>query len=321
MIMFINHKIYNEQYHTIGATGIGLKISYVNDMLKHFRQKYSFNVYFLNQDGEVVLYEHGMNPLRSLADVPELNFLGDLILSKESRILDYSRAGEEYLLNTKYIPELDLYLVVEAKLSGFTKEVKRTFYFNLLSSLLATLVIAFLILKTIKKHHLNLSYLAQYDDLTNLKNRRVFNEELQHFLLLSQRRHSYLSLLFFDLDDFKKINDKFGHQTGDKVLIRIADILQHNLRQTDIMGRWGGEEFIIALIDTDLDDAKIIAEKLKTDIEKDDVLSQLTDKNVTASFGLTTLNSKDTMDSLLSRADDALYEAKKGGKNRIVSVL
>ncbi len=318
MIMFINHKIYDDKYHVIGATGIGLKISYVNDMLKHFRQKYGFNVYFLNQTGKVVLYEQGVNPLKNLKDVPELNALKDVIISKERRVLDYTKAGEQYLLNTKYISELDLYLIVEAKLSEFIKDVKRTFYFNLFSSLFATLIITFLILKTVKKHQENLNYLADYDDLTNLKNRRRFNEELEHFLLLGQRRQSNLSLLFFDLDDFKNINDKLGHQIGDKVLKHIADILKHNIRQTDIVGRWGGEEFIAAFIDTELESARIISEKLRTCIEKDKTLYHITNQSITASFGLTALNETDTMDSFMKRADEGLYEAKRKGKNQIV---
>ena len=318
MIMFINHKIFDQQYHMIGATGIGLKISYINDMLKYFRQKYRFTVYFLNHDGEIIIYEHGINPLRNLKDVPELNALKDLILSNESRVLEYSRANEEYLVNTKYIPELDLYLVVEAQLSGFIEEVKKTFYFNLLSSLLATFIITFLILKSVKKFNKNLNYLAQYDELTTLKNRRVFNEDLRNLFLLSQRRQSFLALLFFDLDDFKEINDTFGHQTGDKVLIRVAEILKYNLRQTDIMGRWGGEEFIVALHDAEIENAKVIAEKLRTHIEKDEFLHQLTNKNITASFGLTMLNEQDTMDSLFKRADDALHEAKRNGKNQVI---
>jgi diguanylate cyclase (GGDEF)-like protein len=320
MIMFINHKIYNDQSHMIGVTGIGLKISYVNDMLKFFRQTFGFNVFFFNQDGEVVLYERDVNPIRNLKDVSELNSLKDSIMSKESRVLEYSRAGEAYLVNTKYIPELDLFLFVEAKFSEYIKEVKKTFYFNLLSSLFATLLITSLILKTVKKYHKNLKHLANYDDLTTLKNRRMFNEELHHFFLLSQRRQSCLSLLFFDLDDFKKINDTLGHQTGDKVLQRVADILKQNIRQTDIMGRWGGEEFIVAFIDTDIESAKVISEKLRIHIEKDEVMHQLTNQTITASFGLTALNEQDTMDALLKRADDALYEAKGSGKNRIICV-
>jgi len=320
MIMFINHKIYDQQYQMIGATGIGLKISYVNDMLNYFRQKYHFNVYFLNKAGDVVLYEHGVNPLRNIKEVSELNALRHLILSKESKLLEYTKENENYLINTKYIPELDLYLVVEAKLSEFLLDVKKTFYFNLLSSLFATLLITFLILKTVNKHYKNVDYLAKYDDLTNLKNRRTFNEELEYFLLLCKRRSSSLSLTFFDLDNFKNVNDTFGHQTGDKVLQRVADILKDNLRQTDLMGRWGGEEFIVAFIDTELDNAKFITEKIRAHIEKDEVLSQLTNIKVTASFGLTTITVQDTVDSLLNRADQALYKAKEKGKNQVVCI-
>lgn len=320
MIMFINHKIYNEQYHMIGATGIGLKISYVNDMLKYFRQQYNFNVYFLNKAGEVVLYEHGVNPLRDIKDVSELNALKDLIISKESKVLEYTRENEEYLVNTKYIPELALYLVVEAKLSEFLLDVKKTFYFNLLSSLVATFLITFLILKIVNKYYKDVNHLAKYDDLTNLKNRRAFNEELEHFLLLCKRRRSHLSLLFFDLDNFKNVNDTFGHQTGDKVLQRIADILKDNVRQTDIMGRWGGEEFIVAFIDTESENAKLIAEKIRIHIEKDEILYQFTNIKVTASFGLTTVNDQDTVASLLNRADQALYKAKEDGKNQVVCI-
>lgn len=83
-----------------------------------------------------------------------------------------------------------------------------------------------------------------------------------------------------------------GHQTGDKVLQRVAHILKDNIRQTNIMGRWGGEEFIVAFIDTELDDAKFIAEKIRAHIEKDEVLSQLTNIKVTASFGLTTITAQ-----------------------------
>jgi len=320
MIMFINHKIYDPQNKMIGVAGIGLRISYVNEIFNYFRKKYHFNVYFLNKTGEVVLSEYGVNPLRDIREISELNDLRHLIISKESKLLEYTKQNEEYLINTKYIPELDLYLVVEAKLSDFLWNVKKTFYFNLLSSLFATLLIAFLILKTVKKYYKEVDYLAKYDDLTNLKNRRAFNEELAHFLSLCKRRRSHLSLTFFDLDNFKNVNDTFGHQTGDRVLQRVADILKNNLRQTDLIGRWGGEEFIVAFIDTELDNAKFITEKIRAHIEKDALLSQLTNikVTVTASFGLTTLTAQDTLDSLLNRADQALYKAKEKGKNQVV---
>ncbi|ABM03656.1 diguanylate cyclase [Psychromonas ingrahamii 37] len=317
MIIFINHKIYDQQSHLIGATGIGLKFSDVNEMLNNFRQKYNFNVYFLNQAGKVILYEKGVNPLRDIKNISELNVLRDSIISKESKLLEYTKESEEYLMSTKYIPELDLYLVVEAKRSEFLLNVQKTFYFNLLCSLLGTILIAFLILKTVNKYYKEMEHLAKYDALTNLKNRRAFNEELEHSLLLCKRRASHLSLTFFDLDDFKSVNDTFGHQTGDKVLQYVADILKDDIRQTDIIGRWGGEEFIVAFIDTELEDAKFITEKIRAHIEKDSFLSQLKNMKVTASFGLTTITTQDTLDSLLERADQALYKAKENGKNQV----
>ncbi|DAB37415.1 MAG TPA: GGDEF domain-containing protein, partial [Sulfuricurvum kujiense] len=127
LIMFINHKIYDNDFHFVGATGIGLKISYINDMLKRFRQEYNFTVIFINEKGEIVLSERTDTNIKSLSDTPALYNLSDQIIVKDSKILEYQKDGENYLLKTKYIPELDLYLLVEAKLDDFTKNVRQTF--------------------------------------------------------------------------------------------------------------------------------------------------------------------------------------------------
>lgn len=317
MIMFINHKIFDSEFHMIGATGIGLRVSYINDMLKRFRKQYNFKVYFLNEAGEVVLFEHGVNDLRHIKDIPELYALKDDLTAKQSKVLEYSEMGEEYLLNTKYIPELDLYLIVEAKLSHFMEGVVETFYFNLIGSLLVTILITLLILATIKKYHKKLEYLASYDPLTDLPNRRSFDKKFQQFFLLQKRNFSPIALLFFDLDDFKHVNDTHGHQCGDKVLKRIAQILKQHIRQTDLIARWGGEEFIVAFIDCDLEEAKLISEKLRKGIEEDEFLRQTSAQRVTASFGLTSVTPEDSVDTLLKRVDGALYEAKSSGKNQI----
>lgn len=318
MVMFINHKIFNDEYHMIGATGIGLKISYINDMLKHFRKQYSFNVYFLNEEGEVVLYENNVNSLRDIKDIPELYALKDDLITKEKKVIDYTKAGEDYLLNTKYIPELDLYLIVEAKLSYFIRDVRKTFYFNIIGSMLVSMLIALMILITIRRYHKKLEYLASNDTLTDLPNRRSFNQKFQHFFLLNKRSSDPMTLLFFDLDNFKNINDTQGHQIGDKVLKRIADIIKQNIRKTDLVARWGGEEFMITFIDSNIEEAKIIAEKLRKQIETDIFLQQITNTTVTASFGLTNVNEQDTIDIVLKRVDDALYKAKYSGKNQII---
>lgn len=317
LIMFINHKIYDNEYHLVGATGIGLKISYINDMLKRFRQEYNFTVIFINEKGEIVLSERTDTKIKSLSDTPELYNLSDQIIVKDSKILEYQKDGENYLLKTKYIPELDLYLLVEAKLDDFTKNVRQTFYLNLAASLLVTVIITFIILLMIRGYNKKLEFMARNDTLTGLMNRNAFNDSFNDFLHLCRRNGDPLSLIFFDIDNFKTINDTLGHQVGDSVLIRIAELLKIRLRRTDIIGRWGGEEFIIGLVDTDHKNAEVIAETLRSAFEDDTRLLHLAPSPVTASFGVVTARTDDTIDTLLTRADLAMYRAKELGKNRI----
>ncbi|MDP3292189.1 MAG: GGDEF domain-containing protein, partial [Sulfuricurvum sp.] len=259
--------------------------------------------------------------IKSLSDTPALYNLSDQIIVKDSKILEYQKDGENYLLKTKYIPELDLYLLVEAKLDDFTKNVRQTFYLNLAASLLVTVIITFIILLMIRGYNKKLEFMARNDTLTGLMNRTAFNDSFNEFLHLCKRRGDPLSLIFFDIDNFKTINDTLGHQVGDSVLIRIAELLKARLRRTDIIGRWGGEEFILGLVDTDQEDAEVIAETLRSAFEEDPRLIHLAPSPVTASFGIVTARTGDTIDTLLTRADSAMYRAKELGKNRIEMAL
>jgi len=315
LIMFINYKIFDDESHMIGATGIGLKISYINDMLKRFRQKFLFNVYFINKNGKVVLSERGINNLKNIDDDSKLAKFKDELISKEDQVLQYVRDDESYLIKTKYIPELDLHLIVEAKISNFTQKLKQTFYLNLFISLLVTIIVTLIIIYIIRSYNVKLEHLANYDTLTNLPNRRTFNERLEHFFLLKKRQNIPLSILLIDIDNFKSINDTQGHLIGDKVLQRISKVLKNNIRKTDIIARWGGEEFTIVLINANADESKIMAEKLRKSLEVDSVLYSLAKHEVTGSFGLSEVQKNDTISSLLQRVDDALYKAKASGKN------
>ncbi|QOP40719.1 sensor domain-containing diguanylate cyclase [Sulfurimonas marina] len=320
LMMFINYKIYDSKYHFLGATGIGHKISYIDSMLKRFHEEYKFKVCFLSEDGKVVLAQRSVEHIKNLNEDPEWFGKRDEILSPISKVFHYKRDGNEYLLKTKYIPELHLYLLVEAKIDDFIQNVNQAFYFNLSISLLFTFVVAVIILITIKNYNQRLSFMAEHDALTELYNRRFFEDRMEHLYQLSKRTKEPLSLLFLDLDDFKQINDKLGHHTGDKVLKRIAEILKLYIRQTDIVSRWGGEEFIIGLINSNAQNAKDIAEKLRLMIESDLVLQQLVQANVTASFGVTQCKEDEALEHTIARVDNAMYEAKKEGKNKVSSI-
>lgn len=319
MFMFINHKIFNEKFHMLGVAGVGIEISYINEMLKKFREDYKFKVFFVNKSGELILYERNLIKLKNLQEDATLNKYKDKLLSDRTHTVKFQDTeGSEYLIHSKYIPELDLYLLVQAKVSDFTVDVVRTFYMNLFLSLFVTVIIIFIFVKMVNRHNLNLERLANNDMLTDLPNRRVFSEKIKHLFLLNERKSLGISLLFFDIDDFKRVNDNFGHDIGDAVLIRIAQIIKENVRESDIYARWGGEEFIIAFVNSSLSDSEVIANKLRTSIQDDRELFLLVKYNITASFGVTQVQKSDTLQTLLKRVDNYLYKAKKAGKNRVV---
>lgn len=319
LIMFINHKIYDDKMHMIGATGIGLKTSYINDMLKYFRQRYNFNVYFINESGKVLIAEQGVNNLKQLSDHPELKSLIPEIINPESQLIEYSQSGESYLLTKKYIAEIDLYLIVEAKMNNFTQSVKEAFYFNILVSVLITLLITTIVILYVRKIHSKLNNLASNDTLTGLPNRRSFYNQLAQFISLKVHNQQNFSLVFIDVDDFKMVNDMQGHDVGDNILITVASVLKSTIRHTDFIARWGGEEFIILLNDTRLKDAQLIAEQLRKNIEGNTDLLQHAQNKITISLGVTQAKDNDDANSLFKRVDNALYQAKTSGKNVVVT--
>jgi diguanylate cyclase len=160
--------------------------------------------------------------------------------------------------------------------------------------------------------------LAWNDDLTKLLNRRRLTETGTRELALAQRSGRPLAMMLMDVDDFKRINDHFGHQGGDAVLRALGTGLPPVLRATDLLGRWGGEEFALVLPDTEAPDAAILAERLRAAVQGLEMdVGDARKLRCTVSVGLTSARPGDNFDSLVDRADQAMYRAKSGGKNRV----
>lgn len=160
---------------------------------------------------------------------------------------------------------------------------------------------------------------ADFDFLTGLANRRRFERATADLLRDYKEKNYPFSLVFIDLDNFKQINDTYGHPLGDIILKEVAKILKTYLRTNSISARLGGEEFAILLPGSEINETLNISERLRSIIENRDIsLNDSKKINFTASFGVTSATKEDTVSSLLKRVDDALYEAKRGGKNRIV---
>lgn len=169
---------------------------------------------------------------------------------------------------------------------------------------------------TEQEHYKNeLEQLSLTDALTGAGNRLLFNRSLTQEMQRSHRYENALSLIIFDIDFFKQINDEFGHDIGDNVLIEIVGQIKEELRDTDIFCRFGGEEFTIILPETDILEANKMAERLRAKIEG---LNTVFPKPVTISFGVAQLTKWDNTKTLLKRGDDALYQAKEKGRNRVV---
>ncbi len=159
---------------------------------------------------------------------------------------------------------------------------------------------------------------ALRDPLTGASNRGGFHQAVRRDIELARRKQRPLSLIVIDLDHFKCINDRFGHSMGDRVLQEVTGVMRNTIRASDMLFRYGGEEFVILLSDTDLKGARLLAERLRRNIAALDRIDGV-EVPVSASLGIAELTAEDDDGSLFDRADAALYLAKKKGRNRIES--
>lgn len=156
--------------------------------------------------------------------------------------------------------------------------------------------------------------ILQIDPLTQLYNRRRIGQLFEDTFEKAQQEHKKPVLIMADIDHFKSINDRFGHPEGDKVLIKISQLMKRGIRENDLLGRWGGEEFLIILPQTDIDTALFLCDRLRRHVS---YTSEIDKTPVTCSFGLTLMRDDDTVESFIRRADEALYLSKNNGRNRV----
>ncbi len=178
-------------------------------------------------------------------------------------------------------------------------------------------ILEFLAIRYDVTNHIQAIIYAYTDTLTGISNRNKFEEVFAYELKQTLRYKNPLSLAIVDIDHFKKFNDEFGHLVGDEVLILLASTVKQHVRKTDLFARWGGEEFVLLFVNTNLENSLIALEKFRLIIEG---MQHEKAGRITASFGVTEYKENDTLVSMLDRADKALYHAKTDGRNCIRSL-
>jgi diguanylate cyclase (GGDEF)-like protein/PAS domain S-box-containing protein len=174
-------------------------------------------------------------------------------------------------------------------------------------------------LMTIRHQLRRLEDIALQDHLTGIGNRRFMERRLQTALLEYKQQDTPFGVLFMDIDNFKKINDTYGHKTGDQVLIMVANTLHSYLRSDDSVARWGGEEFLAILPGLDEDGLKSVAEKLIVLVANSILRLKERNLSVTISIGMTFAQLDDTIQSIVERADTNMYKSKRAGRNRVTA--
>ena len=316
--IFINYRVLDYQGRFIGATGVGLKLDTVTRILSHYKTSYQRGIYFVDADGKVTVRSDGaVIQEDNIRTAPGISTIAAELLRKPDGYFEYVRDGETMLLTSRYIPDLGWRVIVEQRESEALSALWNSFVTNLAIGIVIILLTIGTIAYAINLYQTRLEDMAVTDKLTGIGNRQLLDIALDQSLKLRRRVPLPLSVLLIDIDRFKGINDTRGHLKGDEAIRSVAQILKERVRESDLLARWGGEEFILLAHNCRLPHAQELAETLREAIATSPVLSPDDGLRVTVSCGVAECSDEDDAESLVGRADRALYRAKEEGRNRV----
>jgi diguanylate cyclase (GGDEF)-like protein len=318
--IFINHRLEDHKGIFLGVTGVGLEMDSVGKTLELYQKKYNHLVYMIDSDGLIQVHPDPSLVLhQNIKDMDGIGEISGELLSKKegTNIYEYKNKQGDIVISARYFPDLQWYLIVEQDQNLSLSTARNYLIGNIVIGLLVTLLVILLVIWTLNFYYKRLELLAINDDLTGLFNRRKFQEIFQHEISYARRYDQPLSLLMIDIDRFKSVNDTYGHSFGDQFLKLVAEALQGQIRDIDVIARWGGEEFVILLQRTDADQALITAERLRETIQALQYKIENETISRTISIGVVSSPSGQLdMDKMLDLADKAMYQAKENGRNR-----
>ena len=316
--LFINQRVLDGRGKFLGVVGVGITLDMMNQVLARYQKRFDRDIYFVTDTGKVVLSgvplkadERMLSTRAGMKEIAPAIINGNVAPTS----LAYRRGKSDVLVNSRYVPELDWYLVVEQNVSGNIKPFTRIFAINFVISFAVMLMVLAVTLFTVNRFQRQLQKIATTDALTGLLNRQALALLFRQTILVSKRSGRPLSAILFDIDHFKAVNDAFGHAIGDSVIRQVAELTLGVVRESDVATRWGGEEYLVLLSDCKLSQAIAIAENLRLAVAGHDFGLPSGRVIVTISLGVAQYHDLETEAAFFARADQALYGAKHGGRN------
>ncbi len=315
--IFVNYRVQDESGEFIGVTGIGLAVETVAGLIESYQRRYARSIYFMDREGEITLRGSGYHGPTSIQAQPGLASHATRILTSPSTDFAYERPGDGTVyVNTRLIPELDWFLVVEQRESAANTQLLNTLIVNILLALGVTALVLMIGGWTLRGYQRRLEAMATTDRLTGAANREALEVLFGQAQRLARRHDRPLSIINLDIDHFKTINDRHGHQAGDSVLRDLVETVSAQIREADTLCRWGGDEFLILLPDADAEHARQTAERIRDAVARHNRLPA-NEESLTVSQGVAQYRPDESLDNVINRADQALYEAKRSGRDRV----
>ncbi len=324
--LFFDVKMFNKQQEFLGFIGLAIDLDHFAKKFAKFKQDYGFELYFVDKNNDVTLSSeqimqteshHRKDVVTNINELPwyqhyqsEYQSNGD----NNHSFFDYSSSN--LIISKMPLKELNWEVFIIAPPVTEQSVYWQLFMQNLIILLVVSLALYCLFTLCIKNFRSDLVKDSETDYLTQLPNRSFIHWKYSQL----NEKHTYVSVVIADIDNFKALNDTHGHLFGDEVLKIIAKKLSENLRSIDLVGRWGGEEFILILPDIKAKQAQEIANRIRLDIEKIPFKASSVSEefNITVSFGISEGNLRGIpLEEALAKADKALYHAKTNGRNQV----
>jgi diguanylate cyclase (GGDEF)-like protein len=315
---FINFRVHDYAGKYLGVAGVGLAVDTIRGLINKYQQRYKCKVYFFDQQTGALLF--GSDALvagTKISSIEGLGTLAERIRQEGAGNYQYDSGGHNHLLNVRLVPELKWYLFVERIEEEALTGIRRTLYLNLAICVVISLIVLFATNLTINRYQGRLEVMATTDKLTGLANRQACDLLMPQALAEARRAKAPLLAIMIDIDHFKDVNDYLGHLAGDSILKQLAQAMKGALRESDIVCRWGGEEFLVVIKSAEAAQGQTLAEKIRGTVENGAFRWQGKQVPVTVSLGVAFYKDGETPEQLIARADQALYAAKEAGRNRV----